>query len=147
MDDLKFNIQQLSVVANFSSIKEAENFLANFEQNLLLGSVCSKTFRSYPKFKYAYWFDWVLVVEDINAARNEIRNYFGSGWIESGDDEIWNVENKQEFLVPFWANLSAPNSMSIKEALHLNPEPQMEEEKSFISISTKGKITGVYPII
>ncbi|WP_295615867.1 hypothetical protein [Chamaesiphon sp. GL140_3_metabinner_50] len=147
MDDLKFDTQQLSVVANFLCIKEAENFLTSFERNFLLASICSRTFRSYPKFKYAYWFDWVLIVEDINAARNEIKNYFGSGWIESGDDEIWNAENKQEFLVPFWAKLSAPNFMSIEEALHLNPEPQRGEEGAFVSISTQGKVTGVYPII
>jgi hypothetical protein len=147
MDDLKFSTQQLSVVANFLTIEEAWNFLTNFEQNLLFASICSRTFRSYPKFKDAYLFDWVLLVEDIDTARNKVTNYFGYGWSKSGDDEIWNAENKQEFLVPFWANLSAPNSITIEEALHLNPEPQMGEEGAFISISTKGKVTGVYPII
>jgi hypothetical protein len=146
MADSQLNTQQLAVVANFLTIQEAWDFLANFEGNFSCASICSRTFKSYPKFEYGYWFDWVLIIEDINAGRHEIRNCFGSGWIESSDDEIWNANNKQELSVPIWAKLSAPNLINVEEASQLNPEPRMEQAKAFISVSTKGIITGRYPI-
>jgi hypothetical protein len=145
MDNLELSTQSLSVVANFITIEEAWCFLTNFENNLSFITFCSPTFRAYPKFEYAYWFDWVLVVEDLNIARTKIKNYFGNGWIDSGDDEIWNAENRQGVSVPIWAILSAPNLITVDEALKLNSEPQMQQGNTFISVSTKGQITGIYP--
>jgi hypothetical protein len=146
MTDLQSSTQQLSVVANFLNVEEAWDFFNRFESNFSCARICSRTFRPYPKFKYSYWFDWVLVVEDINAARDEIRNCFGDNWIISGGEEIWNAENKQELLVPFWAILSEPNSMSLQEADLLNPEPQMQQSEAFVSVSTRGEITGDYSL-
>jgi hypothetical protein len=145
MDSLEFSTQSLSVVANFVTIEEAWYFLTNFNKNLSFVRFGSSTLRAYPKFEYAYWFDWVLVVEDLNIARNKIKNYFGNDWIESGDDEIWNAENRRRVSVPIWAILSAPNLITVDEAIKLNPEPQMQHGNIFISISTQGQITGIYP--
>jgi hypothetical protein len=145
ISNLQFNTQALAVIANFLTIEEAWDFLTNFEKNFSFASICSREFRAYPKFDYGYWFDWVLVVEDIDVDRQKIRNCFGNSWIESGDDEIWNTENKQELSVPLWAMLSAPNLMNVDEAHQLNSEPQMEQGSTFISVSTKGEITGIYP--
>ena len=140
MTDLQSSTQQLSVVANFLNIEEAWEFFTRFENDFSLTQICSRSFRPYPKFKYAYWFDWVFIVEDINIARNKIRNCFGDNWIKSGSDEIWNAENKQEMLIPLWAILSKPNSMSLDKAYRLNPEPQMQQSQAFMSVSTKGEI-------
>jgi hypothetical protein len=145
MNNIRFNTQNLAVVAAFLTVEEAWNFLTNFEEKLSFASICSRTFRSYPKFERAYWFDWVLVVEDINVGRTNIRNCFGNGWMKSGDDEIWNAEDRQKLSVPIWAKLSSPNLINVDEAYQLNPEPRMERERTFISVSTKGQITGIHP--
>ncbi len=145
MSNPQLNTQNLAVVADFITIEEAGNFLTNFEKKFSFASICSRTFRPYSKFKYAYWFDWVFVVEDLNIARDKIRNCFGTGWIESGDDEIWNAANREELSVPLWANLSQSNSITVDEARQLNPEPQLDRDNAFISVSTKGQITGIYP--
>jgi hypothetical protein len=50
-------------------------------------------------------------------------------------------------LVPFWANLLAPNSISVDEAYKLNPELQMEQGGTFIGVSTKCNISGIYPVM
>jgi hypothetical protein len=141
----KLNTQNLAIVANFLTIEQAWYFLTDFGKNFSFASTCSQTFRPYPKFEYAYWFDWILVVEDLNVAREAIKNCFGSGWIESGDDEIWNAADKQELSVPIWVNLLQPNLISVDEARQLNPKPQMEQGSTFISISTKGELTCIYP--
>jgi hypothetical protein len=143
--EIKFNTQNLAVVADFLTIEGSWSFLTSFEENFSFASICSRTFRPYPKFKYAYWFDWVFVVEDLNVARDKIRDCFGAGWIESGDDEIWNAANREELSVPRWANLSQANLITVDEARQLNPEPQLEQGNTFISVSTKGQITGIYP--
>ena len=145
MTNLDLSTQELAIVANFLTVEEAWSFLTDFEINLSFATICRRTFRSYPKFEYGYWFDWILIIEDLHAGRKEIENCFGNGWIESGDDEIWNAQNKQELSVPIWAILSAPNSIDIDEARQLNSKPQLEHGSDFISISTKGQITGTYP--
>jgi hypothetical protein len=146
MDDSQLNTQQLAVVANFLTIQEAWEFLTDFEKNFSFASICSRTFKSYSKFEYGYWFDWVLIIEDINAGRHKIRNCFGSSWIESGDDEIWNANNKEELSIPIWVKLSAPNLINVEEASQLNLEPRMEQAEASIGVSNKGIITGRYPI-
>ncbi len=145
MHELEYSTQELFVVATFVNVEDAWDFTARFERNFSFASICSQTFRAYSKFDYGYWFDWVLIVEDINTARNKIRNCFGTGWIELGDAEIWNAENKYELSVPIWAKLSTSNSIELDEARQLDPQPQMDRGESFISVSTTGKITGVYP--
>ena len=145
MNSLQFNTQNLAVVADLLTIEEAWNFLANFEESFSFASICSRTFRPYPKFEYAYWFDWIFVIEDLDVGRNKIKNCFGNGWIESGEDEIWNADNRQELAVPFWAKLSPPNSIDVDEARQVDPKPQLERGNTFMSVSTKGQITGIYP--
>lgn len=145
MTNLKLNTQELSIVANFVTVKEAWLFLADFEMNLSFATICSRSFRPYAKFEYGYWFDWVLIIEDLDTGRKNIENCFGNGWIESGEDKIWNAQNKQELSVPIWAILSAPNEIDIDEARQLNPKPQLEQGINFMSISTKGQVTGIYP--
>ena len=145
INNLQFKTQNLAVVADFLTIEEAQNFFTNFEESFSFASICSCTFRPYPKFEYAYWFDWLLVIEDIEVGRSKIRNCFGNGWTQSGDDEVWNAENRQELSVPVWAMLSQPHSIDVNEAHQLNLQPQVERGSTFISVSTKGQITGSYP--
>jgi hypothetical protein len=86
-------VQNLAVVANFLTTEAAWSFLKEFGINFSFAEICSQTFHVYPKFEYTYWFDWVLIVEDIATARTKIKECFGHGWIDSGGDEIWNAKN------------------------------------------------------
>jgi hypothetical protein len=145
INNLQFNTQNLAVVADLLTIEEAWNFLTNFEESFSFASICSRTFRPYHKFEYAYWFDWIFVIEDLTVGRHKIRNCFGNGWLESGEDWIWNAENRRELAVPLWAKLSPLNSIDVDEARQLDPKPQLETGSTFMSVSTKGQITGIYP--
>jgi hypothetical protein len=139
-------VQNLAVVADFLTIEEAWSFLREFGSNFSFAEICSQKFHVYPKFESAYWFDWVLIVEDIATARTKIKDCFGHDWIESGSDEIWNAEDKTKLSVPTWANLYEPNScISVDEARQLDPQPQLEPTQAFFSVSTIGNMTGIYP--
>ncbi len=98
MTNLKLSTQALAVIANFIII-EAWSFFAHFERNLSFATICSQKFRPYSKFEYGYWFDWILILEDLNIGRKEIEICFGNGWVESGDDKISNAQNRQELSV------------------------------------------------
>jgi hypothetical protein len=141
-------VQNLAVVANFLTTEAAWSFLKEFGINFSFAEICSQTFHVYPKFEYTYWFDWVLIVEDIATARTKIKECFGHGWIDSGGDEIWNAKNKAELAVPIWANLYEQDfCISVVEARQLDPQPQLETSQAFFSVSTTCIITGDYPSI
>jgi hypothetical protein len=141
-------VQNLAVVADFLTLEEVWSFLRKFGSNFAFAEICSQTFCVYPKFEYAYWFDWVLIVDDLTTARTKIKDCFGAGWIGSGGDEIWNAKNKTELAVPTWAILSEPNScISVAEAHQLDTKPRLEPSQAFVSVSTTGKIVGNYSSI
>lgn len=139
------HVQQFAVVGAFPSLEAARDFLIEFEKRLSRATVCRRAFRHYPKFEQGYWFDWVLLTGDLDAARQQIRDCFGTAWVDiGGGDIVWNAPDRDTVAVPFWAILYEADQISPEEARRLNPGPEFESSKGFISVSTSGELRGIY---
>ena len=139
------HVQQLAAVGEFPSLEAARDFLMGFEKQLSNVTICRRAFRHYSKVEQGYWFDWVLLTGDLESARRQIRDCFGTNWVDVGGvDLVWNAPDRERIAVPFWAILYEPDQISPEAARQLNPGPEFESSKGFISVSTSGELRGIY---
>ncbi len=138
------SVHMFDVVAEFNSLKDARTFIDEFESKLEFATICRCVFREYPKFEKAYRINWVILVDDWQEARKSLKKLFGENWADAGGgDIVWNARDGSR--TPFWAIIFAPNIFSEKEARSMERGPVFETAQGFISVSTSGEITGIYP--
>jgi hypothetical protein len=140
----------LSVVADFPTIEESRAFIDGFESRLRAVKVLSCDWRRYPKFEHAYWYNWFLCAEgDPGVARAGIRAALGPVWFPSdaADEAVW---NRPESVSPedqpeSWAHLHGEDCLTEEHVRTLARGPEFVESSApFISVSTQGRVTGVY---